>query len=396
MSGVLGLTLMLLIVPVAHAQSSRSAAPKTAQAGGPDYAAFVKNGHKPVVTPLDKMTPSSMPFATEISPPIQEPNCAQAPATFNPATASTADLVKYGLFPQPKNESRASWLKKIGWMKHRVCVYYQTNGPKHEMPTPSGQAIIPLVIGGGHTPQEIIQDPWAGQIADQKCGINCPENDFTYTETDADWYIPSLTITNDLTYGGSSSAWVGLGGTGPGYELIQAGSESDQDGADPYYWTNYHLWYEYVMANNNNLSINPVQVNLGPGGSQDTCGEHVYARVFGGNCYELGDIGDQNFFEHCTGPNAAVNTAETIVERNSANGMPEYHSVKFRGVGVTDAVAGYESVYSAWHDYIDDWWDSGWVSTTGNSAWVYDSGDYPYYDYTTTWVDPCGTQHSCN
>lgn len=61
---------------------------------GPDYTAFEKNGYKPVVTPVNKMTPSTTGFATEISPPIQQVNCVTPPVGFNPLIATSAQLLQ--------------------------------------------------------------------------------------------------------------------------------------------------------------------------------------------------------------------------------------------------------------------------------------------------------------
>lgn len=394
MSGVLGLSLVLLIVPVAHAESSRPAAPKAAQADGPDYAAFVKNGHKPVVTPLDKMTPSSMPFATEISPPIQEPNCAQAPATFNPASASTADLMKYGLPPQAKNESRASWLSQVNWMKHRVCVSYQTNAPPHGIniskSVQSSQITNRALF---NYPQMATSNIWAGNVADQSCGLGCYNGSYWYTEVNADWTIPCLTPV--VPFPVSSSAWVGLGGTENYYELIQAGSDSDE--GDPAYM-NYYLWYEYWGSTG---EIRPVQVNLGPNNTQNQCGDHVYARVYGGDCYELGDIGDGLYFEDCTGPSATGNTAEGVAERNAASGsggssgegLADFGSVDFHGVGATEESLGYRAFNNLQHDFYNMQWGGGWLAKTDS---IVSDSEAPYDQYGVTWYSICGGYTTCS
>lgn len=142
-----------------------------------------------------------------------------------------------------------------------------------------------------------------------------------------------------------------------------------------------------------------MQVNLGPNGAQNKCGDHAYARVYGNNCYELGDIGDGNYFGYCTGPYGANNTAEGIVERDGTGplgvtlGLPDFGSSKFQGIGATERNLGYQGFPNLWHDYFNGYWNGGYTHKTGSI--VYDGNDWPYDDYAVNWLSVCGGNSTC-
>jgi hypothetical protein len=373
---------------MAHAAGGPVATPAipAPKGAGPDYYAFVKNGKKPVVTPIDKMTQSTVGFATEISPPITEANCYSPPTNFDLSKASAADLKKYGIPGPDKGESKATWLAKSSWMKVRDCVSYQTNAAPHTITSTKAKA-TPLT-------SEFDSTYWDGNVADQTCGLGCSDNSYTYTETDADWYVPCITINTSMVEWGDSSQWLGIGGTG-GYndQLVQDGSDSEQTG-----WlsgdTSYDQWYEYVGTFG---TIDPVEVDLGPNFTKIGCGVHVYSKVYGNpQCYELGDINTDHYYTKCTGPEGNQATAEGIVERNGqANGwgLAQFNSATFYGFGITEAVAGYQPMNNLHHDYLNMVWNGGSLATTGPIQ--NDPGDIPYDKWTVTWHSACGNQLTC-
>lgn len=273
--------------------------------------------------------------------------------------------------------------------QHRICIYQSTNLAHHTLTAlkqnPLAGANPYAQTPPGHGSNEYTTGIWAGKVADQDCGPYCDDHSFTYTEIDADWYIPCITVTSASPIA-QASQWLGIGGTTPNYGLIQAGSATDQtyEGGGKYQMS-YAAWWEWVIGSNTNYQQN---VNIGAG-----CGTHLYVRVSAPNCYFLDNLNNHDYFSTCSGYYGEENTAEGILERVGEHGIPYGSDVLFKGVGITETTYGYISMGAAWHDYFDLNYDNGLMANPGGI--ISDPNDPPYDDYWVNVDSVCGGVSSC-
>lgn len=95
-----------------------------------DYAAFAKDGHKPVVVPLSQMVVTASGAVTEVGPWVTMRGCVSPPANFDLSKATDQERTLYG-FPTVGNIPRAICDQKYGWMRPRDCQARATNSPPH-------------------------------------------------------------------------------------------------------------------------------------------------------------------------------------------------------------------------------------------------------------------------
>jgi len=254
--------------------------------------------------------------------------------------------------------------------------------------------------------QEYTNPIWTGKVADQNCGsqpgnqISCNDYTHDYSEIDTDYYVNCPVYTPQLTgaglsYFGSASEWVGLGGLTGAYELQQAGIEMTLlVNTSLGVYNNVSGFYEYVGDAGGD---GPHTFQIYP-----ACGDHVYSSVYSNNCYNVGDLTNNHWFSTCAGPWASDQSAEAILERNGDTqtiqdvGQPYGTTTTFYGVGVTDLYRSgtqYISMGTAQHDYENALLDHVQVADTGPVQ--NDPGDPPYDQYTLTIWNPCGGYESC-
>lgn len=409
--------------------------PKDGETGvnSDDYKAYVANGHQSVVVNPADMVRSTSGVMTEVTPPVTIPNCYSPPATFDLATASDADLAKYGFPPLPgKGMTRSEYNKKYEWMKHRVCTIRGSNGATNG--TAFTTSITSMTHAANHTASSTFMRSavggynslWEGNVADlDPCGngggfagtgLGClAGNPNFYSEADMDFNVPCVANGGSKYSLASESAWIGLGGAygtslGNGDELIQTGSETQETNG---VYT-YNTWIEYVMADHSpgdgsGLSENPEPVNITSDQNNTngsiSCGTHIYTKVWSPDNYEIGNIGQQIYVTISNhGPHTAGATAEAISENNSGwyHALANYGWVTFKGIGTTVYNGScpngcYESFTNAEHDFLRDTstGDSSgtWLQNIGSL--VYDGADPPYDDYTISYITACGVGETC-
>ena len=372
---------------------STNSGPYIPPGAAPDLVAFIKNGHKPVLTPLDKMTPSSTGFPTEVGPRTPIPGCLQPPAHYNPLTLTPAQMKAYGIAPRTPGEPLGKWLTHEAHVGHHVCT------------TQSSNAIIGW-SGAHHTSASLqyINSIWGGKVADQNCGsqgqgIDCQDFTHNYIETDTDYYVSCPSYTPQVTNTAVTSAWAGLGGTNPAYELQQVGTDVTyfQDGGGKY--SVYLIgFYEYV-GDSGTENEQPIAMSI-------FCGDHIFAKIYGGNCYDLINLSDNNnTFNWCNGPYYSTQSAELILERDGGyhgtNPVGVFYGANttWYGAGLTDTDwnPNYISYGAAQHDYENAYLDgtaaNDEVLSTGPIQ--NDPGDPPYDQWTESVVYPCGGWPSC-
>lgn len=342
----------------------------------PDWIAFVKNGCKPVLTPLSQMMQSTTGITTEISPNEWIGACVSPPTGFNLGTATAAELAEYGLPPLDKGMTRAQYAQKYGSAKTHVCDIRATNGPSHR---PQGlenaqQAkavqirqhtqkmagnLSPMTAQRPltwHGPNRVTNTIWEGNVADQdSCstgygytGLGCSaETPYVYTEADMDYVWPGASCTT--TYS-AESMWVGLGGTATFDELTQVGTQN----ACVYGVQQAGMWIEYTNTGCGTPGFNQYLCE-GPetvGFTGTTPGDKVWVKVKSPNNYYWGDVTHQWYSSAINhGPQTGESTAEFIVEKQG-DGLPNFGSVTFDGIGVTELNLGYIPMTSAEHDYM--------------------------------------------
>ena len=395
--------LLLLATFATFAPSAVLAAPPPRFAGmAPDLVAFIKNGYKPVLVPEGKMTPSSTGFPTQVSPPRPIAGCLQPPAHYDPLKLTAAQMRAYGIAPRTPGEPLSKWLKYEAHVGHHVCVTQSSNAV-----VGWGGVSSSVSSAGKLGPLASVQytnDIWGGKVADQNCGsqgqgISCQDFTHNYIETDTDYYVHCPSYTPQITHTASVAAWAGLGGTAGYYELQQDGTQVSyvQDGGGTYS-VGVHAWYEY-FGNSGSEGEQPIAMTV-------LCGDHMFAKVYGGNCYDVIDLSDHNnTFNWCNGPVASTQSAELILERDggSVGGVPVgvfYGAdTTWYGAGLTDTdwSPDYIGYGTAQHDYMNAYLD-GTLSgdlmiSTGPIQ--NDPGDVPYDQWTESIVNPCGGYTSC-
>lgn len=351
-----------------------------------DYQAFVRNGYHPVVVPLSQMVASSSGIETEVGPWVTEPGCIQAPTGFDIRTATSQQLALYG-FPAIGTMPRGIYNQKFSWMKQRDCESRATNGPIHT--TLSNYSAQRMQTGYNRlSPQHVLvsritSSIWEGNVADQyPCGGNvgfaCPPgNPATYTEADTDFFVPNTTNPGNCFPQCNASYWAGLGG-GAGtaqYELIQAGVETDYS----FNIDNVYPWIEWVPG------ITQKEVNV-PGIHNGT---HVYVRVTYPNTVEVGNIDTQQFYTWTTGVNGSESTAEFITEDTGQQGLNDFGTVTFKGMGITESDGSYYPMNKLQHDYTVTLWQGSGPQLDNIGSITYDGSDYPYDDNSMTWIESC-------
>ncbi len=294
----------------------------------------------------------------------------------------------------------AQYTAKYGWMKTRVCQTCATNGPLHDTLTTHSALIANAPQYLGAPPSERNSDYWAGNIADenpcngQSDGIGCT-GPYYYSEIDSDWYLPCVAATQANSWPGdgnlASTAWLGLGGSGvANQELVQAGTETDQTSLIG--GTNYYAWVEYVGTGG---KTSPIQVNVNLTGCGS--GDHAYAKINSNNCYTIGSINYGTYYQNCFGPGADHYSAEAIAERVgfiSGEGLTDFGTVTFKGLGITESSQGYQRMDYLRHDYLNMWWNSGELAYS--KPIVNDPSDSPGDDSPIGWLSDCGNTPACS
>lgn len=360
----------------------------------PDAIAYYKNGFRPVLVPSGKLTPSSLgSIATERGPDILVPNCLQPPAHLDLLNTSPQLLQKYGIAPRA-GEPLSKWLAMESHVKHHVCSSYLTNDAPTKLLTNSGSGKGPFVS------RELPSSIWAGKVDDQNCvsttgNLSCDDGSHWYTETDTDYYINCPSVTSQIAANATMGEWAGLGGVGYYSELQQGGIAVDYSTYGAVVVVTLYAFYEWV----------------GPWGTTSArylnflygldCGDHMYTKVYNGNCVVIINLTHNWTWSGCNGPAATTNTAELILERAGSNGVPYGSDTTFYGAGATDTYENpsYVTYGSQQHDYFNVYNPEVVASANKmlNTGPIQnDSGDPPYDQYTVNVVHPCGGYSSCS
>ena len=121
------------------------------------------------------------------------PGCAQAPATFDPLTASAAQLHYYGLPVRATCEPLAHYQTILGYFKHRSCltrIVNTTGSPSLAQTTSHPNHALDI-----NTAQPIVNTIWAGNMADQPSAPGSQtDHTYHYSEIDSDWMFPGSQV----------------------------------------------------------------------------------------------------------------------------------------------------------------------------------------------------------
>jgi len=163
------------------------------------------------------------------------------PAGFNSLRASTAELAQYGLPPQPSNpQARAEWNRLAGALSGHV-----------RAPSLSVRAALPNAFTRSFKPptpavafSEVDSNNWTGYVSEEG------QSNY-YTNVQATWTQPSIGSTSCSN--ATHSTWVGIGGYIGSNQLLQAGTDQ-----------NNQAWFEYLGPSGsvpqqifpNNITIN--------------------------------------------------------------------------------------------------------------------------------------------
>jgi hypothetical protein len=328
------------------------------------------------------MVESTSNIPTEVTSLTAIPDCVSPPKGWDIAKASAAEIALYGFPPAPTDPTqRALYNLKQGKFTTRTCSDFATN----YMNRPQGTVDEGMPAPG-----------WSGYVADQNdChgvgnGMGCPVNTPNYySEADADFNVPCIANGGSGYNQANSSAWVGLGGVTTGDELIQTGSASSEN----FGVYTYNTWYEYV-SNNGGSSINETAFNISGNPLYNFtgaigCGTHIYAKVWAGDNYELGNLNTGHYYSKSAGPNTWGASAEFISE--CTNPCSNYGWVTFHGVGLTAkdptyCPSGcYIPMTGAEKDLVFDTDTSGYALQDVGSL-ANDIGDPPDDQFTIWWL----------
>ena len=165
--------------------------------------------------------------------PTNEPgilSIAGPPPGFDPTTASTADLQRYGL-PVPPDAAKdpagyQNWLSLMRAAQHRV---------------------VPSLISHPNVLHPWTSSNWSGTVDLSGAGATGPGGGTPFTVVEGQWVVPSVAQSHET---GWSSTWVGLDGYG-NKQVEQLGTEQDAwagplcgfaGPCSPH--TNYYFWIE--------------------------------------------------------------------------------------------------------------------------------------------------------
>jgi hypothetical protein len=292
---------------------------------------------------------------------VHAASCEQAPpqSAKDRATFSTAELARYGLPPRTPGEPFEKWAKIVRNAGERVCDY---------------------TIGASSTISPLSASPsqstiWAGNVADESVtGQN-------YTEADMDFYVPCISGIPPKNDDAGMATWIGLGGHAT-KNMIQVGVRAAETSGINIY---------QVFVENTGGTDNGQHIMFGL-----SCGQHVYVKVWNGNCMYLQWLGNgENTGNQCYGPNNDGQSAEAIAERSSIDPyFANFGTVTLYGVGITDN-GSYLGMNQVPHFYYQVYNCSRWV---GRSCSVFettalatvgpiqnDPGNPPYDQYAVTW-----------
>lgn len=171
-------------------------------------------------------------------------NDLQPPTGFKPATASDADLAKYGFPLRPKGGNGAAWLDAMRAWKTKAPANSPawTCGHESHGPVGSSQAtVVPNGLGGGGS---TTSHQWGGnQVSNSLVGDNYHD----YPAAGLEMNLPYPTSGGGGGLYDEATFWTGIGmGYGSG-SLIQNGVEMGQTGASSSY---YAMFYQVFPQQN--------------------------------------------------------------------------------------------------------------------------------------------------
>ena len=213
-------------------------------------------------------------------------DCVQPPTNVDHASFTDAQLDQYGLPHRSANQSLDNWQQVVRDAKVRVCTTTTTNQYHHP---------------GGTTQYAAASSPnWSGY---ESYG-------YGYSNVVGQWNVPCLTLR--LTWG-VAGQWVGIGGDGNngGGNLIQAGTETDEDSNFPGHWyQSSYAWYEDFPSQG-------IQSVFGV-----NCGDTIYSDIWQDSSahFYVSDWTSGQYFNKSSSSNLANgSTAEWIVERTGSS-----------------------------------------------------------------------------
>ena len=225
-------------------------------------------------------------------------NCMSPPSDVDHASFTNAELDLYGLPHRRSDQSLADWQHLVRDAKTRFCTPTLT--------THSHYSKVGIESATNTTPY------WSGY---QTTG-------YGYSDVIGQWNVPCLTL--KLTWG-VASQWVGIGQGFGSDNLIQDGSETDEDSDFPGHWYQFsYAWYEdYPHQLVQQLFL-------------VACGDTIYSSVYqdsSGIHYYLNDRSSGEYFAPPPVNNFLANgsTAEWIVERTqtSISTLADFNYVVF-------------------------------------------------------------------
>jgi hypothetical protein len=249
------------------------------------------------------------------------------PKGFNPLTASSAELIKYGFPPRPTNaQDLAEWTTMINHSKTFITPDFEINNNAR---TPLEQSSPATISSGYQTPN------WSGVID------TWSQNGFDGVK--GKWTLPNLATNGGDTKQSYSSMWVGIGGFTDNNHtstngLFQIGTEQDYAGGGE----NYYPWYEVLGKNSQGGTNGQVVINKFQIYPNDQMYGYVDYYPSSGEIEFYLDDATRNTYTHFPVTGYSANwdgySAEWILERTEEDG--EYPSLaKVDNVTFTDAEA---------------------------------------------------------
>jgi hypothetical protein len=247
---------------------------------------------------------------------------ATPPATFNPLSASDAELLQFGFPHRPDAAVDPAgyqlWAKAMSALKKRIIPELRVKTIQHR-PNMPAQAEQPAFAAANTVAQS---SNWSGYVdTNTLTKFNAKSSFSTIT---AEYVVPNVSNASCDNGWDYASEWVGIDGWSNG-DVLQAGSDSDAYCSGPLTGVSYYAWFEWFPNYETQITNLPVE-----------SGDDMYVEVQATSAttgmvfienLNLGIGGSINMTAP-SGTKLIGSSAEWIVERPGVNGslatLPNY------------------------------------------------------------------------